>query len=188
MTDNKSNASDSRSQPPSDIDIPVNTSRRRLTGAGLGMSAVFTLASRPVLAATCLSASAAASGNMSHHGAAPVCTGKTANFWADNCTLKEKFNKIFAKGRFADWGSMKFPQVLKATDNSNIAPMPNPISREFAAALLNVRAGYIPTTVLTELKLIGMWHEWVEGGTFSPTVGASWDAAQIVTYLRGLQS
>ena len=59
----------------------INTSRRRLTGAGLGISAIFTLASRPVLAAQCTSASAAASGNLSQHGTPPQCTGRTPGYW-----------------------------------------------------------------------------------------------------------
>ena len=62
-------------------DTQVDASRRRLTGAGLGMSAIFTLASRPVLAAQCATASAAASGNLSHHGATVICQGRTPGFW-----------------------------------------------------------------------------------------------------------
>lgn len=82
MTDNQSNSSDSQTQPTStQTDVPVNTSRRRLTGAGLGMSAIFTLASRPVLAAQCTSASAAASGNLSQHGIPPQCSGRTPGYW-----------------------------------------------------------------------------------------------------------
>lgn len=80
MTDKQSH-SDSRSQPLSDTEVTVNTSRRRLTGAGLGMSAIFTLASRPVLAVQCTSASAAVSGNLSQHGTPPQCTGRTPGYW-----------------------------------------------------------------------------------------------------------
>lgn len=189
MVDSESNSLEASAQTNAvDAEVTINKSRRRLTGAGVGVSAIFTLASRPVLAANCLSASAAASGNMSHHGTAPICTGKTASFWADNCTVKDKFHKTFAKGTFADWGSMKLRQVLRAADNVNGKPHPNPISKEFVAALLNIGEGHIPATVLTDVKLIGMWNEWVHNGVFSPSAGASWDATQIVTYLRGLQS
>lgn len=81
MVDNKSSASDPKVQAtPVDTDA-VNTSRRRLTGAGLGMSAIFTLASRPVLAVQCAPASAAASGNLSPHGTPPQCTGLTPGYW-----------------------------------------------------------------------------------------------------------
>lgn len=82
MADNESNPSNANAHPElPDADIPVNTSRRRLTGAGLGMSAIFTLASRPVLAVQCTPASAAASGNLSVHGIPPQCTGLTPGYW-----------------------------------------------------------------------------------------------------------
>ncbi len=70
-------------------DTQVNTSRRRLTGAGLGMSAIFTLASRPVLAAQCATPSAAASGNLSHHGTPVVCLGRTPGFWKQSNHSRE---------------------------------------------------------------------------------------------------
>lgn len=81
MADNKSNSSDPSQATLPDTVVSVNTSRRRLTGAGLGMSAIFTLASRPVLAIGCASASAAASGNLSQHGIPPQCTGRTPGYW-----------------------------------------------------------------------------------------------------------
>ena len=81
MTDKQTHSADSRSQPCSDTEVKVNTSRRRLTGAGLGMSAIFTLASRPVLAVQCTSASAAVSGNLSLHGTPPQCFGRTPGYW-----------------------------------------------------------------------------------------------------------
>lgn len=82
MADNKSNPSGPIVQStPVDSDVSVNISRRRLTGAGLGMSAIFTLASRPVLAAQCTSPSAAASGNLSQHGTPTQCFGRTPGYW-----------------------------------------------------------------------------------------------------------
>src|SRR3569833_2619258 len=46
----------------------INHSRRRLAGAALGVSAIFTLASRPVLATDqCMSTSGAVSVNLSQH-------------------------------------------------------------------------------------------------------------------------
>lgn len=81
MTDKQSNSADSRSESLSDTEVTVNTSRRRLTGAGLGMSAIFTLASRPVLAKQCTSASGFESGNLSQHGTPPQCTGRTPGYW-----------------------------------------------------------------------------------------------------------
>lgn len=60
----------------------INPSRRKLAGAALGVSAIFTLASRPVLAANqCMSPSGAVSGNLSQHGTPITCSGRTPGFW-----------------------------------------------------------------------------------------------------------
>ena len=59
----------------------IDQSRRKLTGAALGVSAIFTLASRPVLAVECMTPSAAVSGNLSLHGTPPSCTGRTPGYW-----------------------------------------------------------------------------------------------------------
>jgi len=60
----------------------VDQSRRRLAGAALGVSVVFTLASRPVLAADqCMTPSAAVSGNLSQHGTPTLCSGRTPGYW-----------------------------------------------------------------------------------------------------------
>ncbi|MBW8328672.1 MAG: hypothetical protein K0M48_05820 [Thiobacillus sp.] len=57
----------------------VDQSRRKLTGAALGVSAVFTLASRPVWASQC-TISGMASGNLSTPGGTP-CEGCTPGYW-----------------------------------------------------------------------------------------------------------
>lgn len=172
----------------------IDPSRRKLTGAALGVSAIFTLASRPVLAGQCMSPSSAASGNLSHHGAPPTCTGRTPAVWAamdKNDILKVRFHSIFASDTRANWGNKTLKQVMLAADNNNgLSPTvnnPNPISKEFAAALLNIRDGRVPAGVLTEGQLIGMWNDWLSDGIFNPKLGANWDAAQIVTYLLTLQ-
>lgn len=59
----------------------INQSRRKLTGAALGASAIFTLASRPVLAGQCMTPSAAVSGNLSQHGTPITCSGRTPGYW-----------------------------------------------------------------------------------------------------------
>lgn len=62
----------------------INPSRRRLAGTALGMSAIFTLASRPVLAGQCLTPSAACSGNLSQHGTPILCSGKSPGYWKEH--------------------------------------------------------------------------------------------------------
>jgi hypothetical protein len=100
-----------------------------------------------------------------------------------------KFKDFFPNGLNASWGnSDRLADVLDATDNGNTGTKPNPISKEFAAALLNIRSGSIPATILDEMRLVGMWTEWVADGTFNPQAGVDWHASQIVLYLQGLQS
>lgn len=62
----------------------INSSRRKLTGAALGASAIFTLASRPVLAGVCQSPSAAVSGNLSQHGTPTTCSGLSPGYWKEH--------------------------------------------------------------------------------------------------------
>jgi len=195
MSDRSTDTKDT--QPVATQNGEINPSRRKLAGAALGVSAIFTLASRPVLAGVCNSPSAAASGNLSHHGAPPNCTGQTPAALAqmgNNDLRNVRFHSVFSSGTRANWGNNTLKQVMLAADNnnglsptpSNPADNPNPISKEFAATLLNIRAGSVP--VLTEAQLIGMWYEWVTTGVFTPMAGANWNAGQIVTYLRTLQA
>ncbi len=100
---------------------PVDLSRRKL-GMGLGVSAIFTLASRPVLAAQCMTPSSAASGNLSTHGTPPSCTGLSPAQWVtlaqstmpndpNNPTQNgfpggnAKFHDVLASGSGANWGT-----------------------------------------------------------------------------------
>lgn len=181
----------------------IDQSRRKLTGAALGVSAIFTLASRPVLAGECMTPSAAASGNLSTHGVTPQCTGNSPDVWVarvqnnSNPNIpnngfpdgNEKFHDVFVSGSRASWGNnTRLYEVMTASDNGNTGDEPNPISKEFAAALLNIRGGYVPAAVLTEAQLLVMWNDWMGSGTFEPKAGATWDANRIVTYLRTLQA
>jgi hypothetical protein len=175
-------------------DDAIDQSRRKLTGAALGVSAIITLASRPVLAQECLTPSAAASGNLSHHGDLPPCQGLSVDAWKviapeDLPGGDPKFNDVFKKNsNKANWNNDTLSVVLDSTDETT--QKPNPISREFAATLLNIRSNppLIPPAVLNEVGLIGMWNEWVDTNAFVPKAGASWNGTQIVTYLRGLQA
>lgn len=85
----------------------INPSRRRLAGAALGVSAIFTLASRPVLATDqCMSPSGAVSGNLSQHGTPTLCSGRTPGYWKThsgswpspylpgNCNAGNSCNKV----------------------------------------------------------------------------------------------
>jgi len=81
MTDR---APDTQDHPhPAQPDADFSPSRRKLTGAALGVSAVFTLASRPVLANVCRSPSGFVSGNLSQHGAPLTCSGRSPGYWKE---------------------------------------------------------------------------------------------------------
>lgn len=208
----------------------VDLSRRKL-GMGLGLSAVFTLASRPVLAQQCLAASAAASGNLSAPVTLSTCTGRTPAEWV--AFAKSNFpespnipNNGFPTPTFSllsasDGGNIVFNTVFGsgsdkrlyeamggdtrtvapsglggalssrsssgATSTSTITAPADPISMQFAATLLNIRDGRVPDNVLTETKLIEMWNELQTKGVFAPMAGATWDATQVMAFLRTLQ-
>lgn len=110
----------------------VDLSRRKL-GLGLGVSAVFTLASRPVLAGTCLAPSSAASGNLSTHGTTPLCAGNTPEWWVNFAASRSpapnspdngypggnvKFHEAFASGGSANWGNDRLYVVMGGTTSS----------------------------------------------------------------------
>lgn len=218
-----------RKQPEHDTAVGPDLPRRRW-GLGLGASAVFTLASRPVLAVQCMSASSVASGNVSARVAPLNCTGLTPAQWVaiaqgtqpgdPNHPTQNGFpggnprfhsEVPFVSGGRADWGGnarlyevmsgglspgaqarrggfLGSPAAIPGENELLVAPNgANPISAEFAAALLNIRDGRIPDRVLTETGLVSMWNQWMSTGTFSPMAGATWDTDQIVQYLRTLQ-
>lgn len=88
----------------------IDQSRRKLTGAALGVSAVFTLASRPVWANQC-SVSGMASGNLSRPGGTP-CGGCTPGYWgrcqhfgawaAAGYSRSQTFNEVFRVREYTD--------------------------------------------------------------------------------------
>jgi hypothetical protein len=171
--------------------------RRRLTGSALGASVIFTLASRPVLADVCLSPSGFASGNLSKHGTPVVCQGKSPATWAGqnqntypggNPKFRDEFSPSNGSGTAINWApSDRLKDVMGAADNSNATPKPNPISKEFAAALLNIRAGSYQAGI-DEGSLKAMWHEYATTGQYQVTASVFWNPNQIVAYLQYLRS
>lgn len=93
-------STDTHDSPPEETHSEdINPSRRKLTGAALGASAIFTLSSRPVWANQC-SISGMASGNIS--GPRVTCQGCTPGYW-----------KVCQ--HFPSWG----PTSFKTTDTFN---------------------------------------------------------------------
>ena len=145
----------------------INPSRRKLTGAALGVSAVFTLASRPVWANQC-SISGMASGNLSAPKG-PACAGCTPGYWkqsqhfdswvATGFKTTDKFNTVFGVTQYnkANGTPYTLLEVMKVL-NGNGGGTPDPISTNLGfhavAALLNaahpnVNYGYTAGELIT---------------------------------------
>jgi len=170
----------------------LDLGRRRFTRAGAGAGAVVaTLTSRPVLAGICKSPSGFASGNLSHPGMIDCSTGLSPVEWAavpaGQLPVNDEFHSVFvSQGTRADWGNAKFKAVLDGGDNANTYPAPNPISKEFVAAYLNIFSGYYPTG-LNEQNIRHMWAEWESTGQYQVQPGVFWTADQhIIPYLQSL--
>jgi hypothetical protein len=161
----------------------IDQSRRKLTGAALGVSAVFTLASRPVWANQC-TISGMASGNLSSPGAL-VCAGCTPGYWLNHpmnwpapytagtclecqptgsgnkCKEWDNDGTVFPfPSTFKEQGKTMM-QVLAMTGNED----PYQLGAHAIAALLNSAAtypgnysfGYLPGDIL------GLWDKYAFG-------------------------
>ena len=113
MSDHTPNTQDT---PPEVLqDDSIDHSRRKLTGAALGVSAVFTLASRPVWANQC-SISGMASGNLSQPQ--ETCEGCTPGYWREcqhfdswsGFQTTDTFNSVFGVSEYVD--CKKVPYTL----------------------------------------------------------------------------
>lgn len=184
----------------------VDESRRRFAQSSLIVSGVIlTLASRPVLGATCQSPSGFVSGNVSNHGTPTTCSGRTPGYWGTHpevwptpylpgkcsstkqgeCTKSKNwsggttFCSVFAcTGYGAIYSKYTMMQVIWLGGNAD----PQQLGAHIVAALLNAKMGWTP--VLTEAQVIAMFNEWNLNGYFEPTAGVKWYAADIVAYLQ----
>jgi len=113
----------------------IDQSRRKLTGAALGVSAVFTLASRPVWANQC-SISGMASGNLSTPQV--VCEGCTPGYWG-RCqhlnswatagySTTQTFNDVFGVTEYKDCSGVAYTllDVLFLNGNTYACGLPIP--------------------------------------------------------------
>ncbi len=183
----------------------VDHSRRKFTGAGLGVSAIFTLASQPVLATggkICKSQSGFHSlGFASHHGTPDYCHGKPPSHWCTKSDwecpeLKVCYHDKLKRGTHCNYGTKTSyygpngptcKEVMKGEFWANATAKPDPVGRECAATWLNIKYGYIPSSVCSETKLITMWNEFTNTGVYHPMAGVNWYAADIVKYCQSLQ-
>lgn len=164
--------------------------RRFIRGVGMAVPAIMTVQSSSALAAQCFAPSAAASIALLHSRLDREhadCLGRTPGFWK-NAAKPDHPNHNFwvtAGGEgvlFSAVFGSGFPgktllDVLNTSGNANYAAL----GRHLAAAYLNFKIGWVPTTVLSLQDLIDMWNG--RAGSYSPTAGVTWNAAQIVAYL-----
>ena len=130
----------------------INQSRRKLTGAALGVSAVFTLASRPVWANQC-TISGMASGNLSQPQ--EICGGCTPGYWkvpvhldswgpttftpvSETGKLAETFNEVFDVTQYVknDGSAYTLLEVMRELNGNGDPIYPN-LGFHAVAALLN---------------------------------------------------
>lgn len=132
---------DNQNTPPNSTQSDVvDSSRRKLAGAALGISAIFTLASRPVLAGQCMTPSSAASGNLSTHGTPDPCTGQTPAEWVASAsdsinvnfhlqTTDPILNGVFKKGSRATGTATHCSKSWPRQTTGTRAPVPIPSPR-----------------------------------------------------------
>jgi hypothetical protein len=190
----------------------VDVARRRFAKAGLGSSVILaTLASRPVLGSTCLTPSAAGSGNHSQHKPLQCAGGSNPQWWIDNVPRKnngnpdlnkkwpgtnykpnDDFHPLFSKGAYLNFmknqnNSYTLWEVLNGqTPNAPIVP-PNSLGKWFVAGLLsasnNQYAGVIQA-IGPDPSVRGIEDEYATKGFFQATVGKQWGANTIIAYLQ----
>lgn len=200
----------SASQDTSDID----QTRRKLASAGLGGSAVLlTLASRPVLGATCLTPSAAGSGNHSQHN--PIaCMPQNLQSWIDNVPRKTNgqidnaafwtgtsytpgtlFHPLFTKSPLFEYMngsglngvSYTLYDVLSKGNTLSQSVDTNDIGKYFVMGLLNASAGNYGGVIQPEgpdPSVRGIEDEYAVNGFFVPTAGKKWYFNTIIAYLQ----
>jgi len=167
---------------------PRSADRRRWLKAGLSTPPVLmTVASRPVLASTCVPPSAYVSLGASAPGTHADCTGYGPDTWVGNSSwpspysLDSRFNTYFEPNLH---GNPKFSDVLGYDNIANVSDTVHTVARYVTAALLNNASSKVPESVLRAMTIQHIWTEFAQTGSFAPTSGASWSAAEIVDYLK----
>lgn len=138
----------------------IDQSRRKLTGAALGVSAVFTLASRPVWANQC-SISGMASGNLSQPH--EICGGCTPGYWkqcqhldswtATGFSPDDIFNTVFGVSQYVNPQNnhpYTLLQVMGLNGNGNCTPdtqQPNCSAKPHGNAIGNMGCDPVSTNL-----------------------------------------
>lgn len=166
--------------------------RRRFAKAGAGASAgvLLTLASQPAMATVCTSPSGTVSGNTSRKPVATACGGRSPGYWKTHhydwrsaLTNGDALFKgtFYCGGRCSPMAKYTCFAVVDPTKVTN-GDDPSNVAMHIMATLLNVRSKKIG--FLTEPQVLAMWYSYAQSGTYTPTIGVTWDGAKIVSYLK----
>lgn len=165
--------------------------RRLLRGGAAATPVVLSLASKPVMAGVCTSASAFASINASRPNATATCTGQTPGTWK-TCDSKlwpqtGNYTRTGTWGNCGMAGHSQVPttatllQVVSYTETSG----PRCVAAHIAATLLNIQTLRVPATIINIDQARRMWNDFVSrNGLYSPSAGTNWDHLAIVNYLK----
>lgn len=145
-----------------------------------------TVVSRPVLGATCVTPSAYVSLPTSTPGMYGDCSGKGPAGWIGTDLWPTPYCKESCNGVGASLFNVYFEPDLQS-DPTLLAVLEqnqSEVARYVVAALLNYAAGLVPDTVLRESTIKHIWNEFATSGSFTPMLTASWNAEEIVDYLK----
>jgi hypothetical protein len=169
-------------EPPSSAGGDLKASRRRLLQGGLAAAPVLmTLVSRPVLAqSTCTHCSGGFPSYwvnyQAHPWPSPYFPTKVTGPGGHNPT---DFKDVF-KPKLTSNPSLL--EVLQGNAGSG-NPTTDLVAQYVSAALLNAASGSL-TPVLALSLVLDIWSEFANTTRFKPSSGASWDANEIVEYLK----
>ena len=187
------------------------TARRRLLTGGLAAAPVaLTLVSRPVLGFTCANASALASAGSQRNAQATFCSGRTPEFWVKqqanwpapfvgsasdgpksnsattgiNASQKSNREATPFHCPITGFNGTQFSgkSMLKVLENRSGVGAHGELAAYLAAAMLNACAGLTP--VLDGNGVRRIWNQYITAGYFEPTTGVTWQAPQIIAWLK----
>jgi hypothetical protein len=189
--------------------------RRRLTGSALGVSAIFTLASSPVLAGgQCLKPSGFASGNLSGHTTPPPTYCKPPEWWCTQsswqhfCTKDQRYhdNPFIKYSKCGDTFSKRdqWGNVLKDRWGHSIpmtcyevAASPSTCSHETLTDLFDLGRYCLSTCLsidsitgaapcITTGDVMAIWQDCTINGHYEVIAGHNWSPTQCRDYLKTL--
>jgi len=197
----------SKTQPedsPESNTSPAEPRRRFLKGALAAGPVLITLQSKPVLGGVCQSPSGRISGSMSQRtNQIETCTGYPCSYWRTAGSEKgggagwieirpdTTFNSVFRPGAMFNSRQFKLvghlPRPATMYDVLCATPDRDPfgLCGHFVAAMLNIKSGRVPPTVMDSPRLFQVWNEWARTGYYRPSaIAEPWNAMALVQYVK----